>query len=670
MNQHSFSTPAFRRKALAGILLPLLVVAGGAAKGGGAGPSALASPAGASAAQADTVESAQAGSTQPVYSVINLAPPGTNAHLNEKGQVAFSGPSYVGAGFYDGVRVHDMGSLAGGIVRVADLNNRGVIAGTSAFATDPLAIQIPFTWTVAGGYRVLPGPRDGTAQAINDRNQVAGTLPIPDAPYPGIPYRAVRWEPDGTIVPLGPVPALSSWPNDINNAALAGGNALEEDVLATLWGRDGRALSLGPGQVEYVNEKGDAAGYRLTSPDGSPDVVFHGFFRGAGSRLVWTGAQAGIEEFPELVTNLNDRGEIVGNTSRPGGAAAYLWSRARGLVLLPRGPAVATGVADVNNHTQMVGRIALNTLGERAALWRGLSKPIDLNELVYRRPPGLVLTAGLAINDAGAIVAASNAGLVLLRPGKTGSDAPVLGPVNGLPDIVTVGQEVRPTLGFIGTPRNDGYRAVAEWTDGCVSPHPLVRSANGVGEVRLQHRFCVSGPASLTLRVIDSAGRSTRTSRRVFVSDPAVAAVSGQGALARPAGAGGQALRFAFWAPIGGQAGTGADRATVEFQGPFTFASQKVFSVVREGRQVRLEGSGQFNGRAGYRFLVEAVDGGAQNAGSAGSGDRLRVRIVHTGAAGKEVVDYDSAPAATGAAAPAAAAAQVPVAEGAIALNG
>ncbi|WP_312552691.1 hypothetical protein, partial [Massilia sp.] len=129
-------------------------------------------------------------------------------------------------------------------------------------------------------------------------------------------------------------------------------------------------------------------------------------------------------------------------------------------------------------------------------------------------------------------------------------------------------------------------------------------------------------------------------------------------------------LRFAFWAPIGGQAGTGADRATVEFQGPFTFASQKVVSVVREGRQVRLEGSGQFNGRAGYRFLVEAVDGGAQNAGSAGSGDRLRVRIVHTGAAGKEVVDYDSAPAATGAAVPAAAAAQVPVAEGAIALNG
>ncbi|UUZ55844.1 hypothetical protein LP419_10370 [Massilia sp. H-1] len=42
---------------------------------------------------------------------------------------------------------------------------------------------------------------------------------------------------------------------------------------------------------------------------------------------------------------------------------------------------------------------------------------------------GLVLRAGAAINDDGAILAYSNAGLVLLRPGKRGTDAPVLGPV-------------------------------------------------------------------------------------------------------------------------------------------------------------------------------------------------------------------------------------------------
>ncbi|UUZ50362.1 hypothetical protein LP420_10965 [Massilia sp. B-10] len=40
-----------------------------------------------------------------------------------------------------------------------------------------------------------------------------------------------------------------------------------------------------------------------------------------------------------------------------------------------------------------------------------------------------MLRAGAAINDDGAILAYSNAGLVLLRPGKRGTDAPVLGPV-------------------------------------------------------------------------------------------------------------------------------------------------------------------------------------------------------------------------------------------------
>ncbi|XYJ08533.1 hypothetical protein ACSUZJ_14050 [Telluria sp. B2] len=88
-------------------------------------------------------------------------------------------------------------------------------------------------------------------------------------------------------------------------------------------------------------------------------------------------------------------------------------------------------------------------------------------------------------------------------------------------------------------------------------------------------------------------------------------------------------------------------------------------SAVRNGQQVRIESSGHFNGSTGYRFLIDAVDGKGRNAGDT---DRMRVRIVHTDETGKEVLDYDSAPAAkTGALA--AVSNYATVSEGAIALS-
>jgi hypothetical protein len=79
-----------------------------------------------------------------------------------------------------------------------------------------------------------------------------------------------------------------------------------------------------------------------------------------------------------------------------------------------------------------------------------------------------------------------------------------------------------------------------------------------------------------------------------------------------------------------------AAKAIVALQGPFAFRSDNV-SAARNGTQVKLEGTGRYNGRAGYRFVVDALDG------AQGTADRMRVRITHRDAAGAEVVDYDSA---------------------------
>ncbi|MEW6371134.1 MAG: hypothetical protein AB1584_09370 [Pseudomonadota bacterium] len=665
MNQHSISKPAFRRKTLTALLLPLLAAAGGAASLSAAEPTV---------ADATGAAVAHHAGTRPVYSVINLGPAtGVIAHLNEKGQAAFSSFFLGTANFFDGERVRTL-NVPGGNAEIEGLNSRGVVIGQARFRVGEETTYRPFAWTVAGGLRYLPGPGGGVAFGINDRNQIVGAIPMQ-----GVRFRAVRWEADGTIRPLGPRPPVSSWGIDINNAALAGG-AFDngEFVLATLWDRLGRQLTLGAlggttAHTLFVNEKGESAGDWLDSRVMTSGAFYRGV-RGPAVRI-GDGQVVGIAD-------LNDRGEIAGLARRPAsegfGDAAYLWSRSRGVVLLPRGDAPQSYVFDLNNRTEMVGAVGTTIFGDppvnrRAVLWRGVTAPIDLNSLVYRRPPGLVLELGLAINDAGTILAISNAGLVLLRPGKVGTDAPVLGPVNALPETVVVGQEVQPYLGFIDNSRHQAYTAAAEWSDGCVSPHPLVRASGGAGEVRLQHRFCAPGAHTLTLRVSDSGGRTTETLKEVFVNAPGLAAISGRGTLASGSGGGGaskQPLQFKLWVPLGGQAGNataGADgaRATVALHGPFQFRSADIATASRSGQQVRIEGVGDFNGRPGYRFSIDAIDGAGASPAAA---DSMRVRISHNDDNGKEVLDYDSAPAAKAGSA-AVGAGYAVVTEGAIALS-
>ena len=101
-------------------------------------------------------------------------------------------------------------------------------------------------------------------------------------------------------------------------------------------------------------------------------------------------------------------------------------------------------------------------------------------------------------------------------------------------------------------------------------------------------------------------------------------------------------LRFTLWAPLGGGASIagGAGRPVVRFSGPFQFRSAQVTSAAAAGGLTRVEGTGRLDGRDGYRFVLEAVDGAAAQAPGA---HRLRVRVTHADAiSGTEVVDYNN----------------------------
>jgi hypothetical protein len=318
---------------------------------------------------------------------------------------------------------------------------------------------------------------------------------------------------------------------------------------------------------------------------------------------------------------------------------------------LPLGGASQGDVFDLNEDGQMVGGIQTGTdwHTERAVRWPGVAAPIDLNTRLHRAPAGLHLYAGAAINGDGAILAHSNAGLVLLRPGKRGTDAPVLGPLQGLPAAITVGDRLRLKLGFTDNAPAQTHKVSIDWADGCPASAPVVREwrggGGGVGEASLDHTFCSAGFYGITARVSDSGGRSTVVRYDVYVDDPAATAVAGRGTLA---GAGAQRpLQFALWAPLTGQAGPQPVPATagraqgtpyLELAGPFHFKSGALDGVQHAAGITRLSGDGALNGRAGYRFTVEAVDGGGTAA------DRMRVRVSHRDLASKaEVVDYDSA---------------------------
>jgi uncharacterized membrane protein len=593
------------------------------------------------------------------YSVINLGPDASMTALNQRGQAAFGNPASDAPfnGFFDGSRVYTLGSFGRSFTYLTGLNNRGVVIGS---AQDPFSDRQAFSWTVAGGMRLLPGTA-ADAFAINDCNQVAGAV---DVSGQRPPYtRALRWNPDGTMTPLGPLPATFSAAWTINERGMTAGAADDERryLRATVWDAAGRATDLGalggPGSTAtHINARGQVLGtaYR--------DRGAIGFLWSRQSGMVQIGPDAGSRD----VSALNDNGEVAGNNQVeddvPGlHHSPFIWSIRRGMRPLPLAGAPYGRVDALNNRREMVGyveRTAAEWRSRRAVYWKDVANPVDLNTRLYRAPAGLVLYSASAINDNGSILANSNAGLVLLRPGRAGTAAPVLGPIAGATedDAVTSGDTVDFIVSFVDSAVAESHVASASVDDGCPQPMPSLRERRGLGDVSLRHTFCRPGFATVKVKVTDRAGNATQVQRRLFVLDRSVATLVGQGTLAQAgkssARYGKVPLRFAVWAPLDANAAA-ASRASaaplVTVSGPFHFNAEVVGKPERDGQSVRLGGTGRLDGRPGYRFLVEASPGRAQRGGA----DRLRVRISHTDAATKaELVDFDNGIAAAPAAAP------------------
>lgn len=455
------------------------------------------------------------------YSVINLGPDAALAVLNRRGQAAFAAwsPDEIVNGFFDGQRVHTLPSLGGSFTYVRGLNDLGVVVGQSQDASlDDRA----FAWTVAGGMRALPGPTLADANAINNRNQIVGGVRAgPQSFY----IRANRWDANGALTSLGPLPARISTAWAINDSGVAVGDSEVQfqDSHAMVWDAAGKATDLGKfGGSQSTAKKINAGG----------QVLGTYYKEGRGIGFLWCREQGMVRIGPDsgaqYVTALNDKGEVTGNNQVANGDPAYLyrpflWAAGSGMRPLPVAGAPDARVLALNNRREMVGyleRTLQDPLSRRAVLWSDVANPVDLNTRLYRAPAGLVLYAANAINDDGAIVADSSAGLVLLRPGKTGTAAPVLGAIGGAPagDTLATSATVDFTVSFVDSAVAESHVASASVNDGCSQAAPSLREQRGTGDVSLRHTFCKAGAFTVKIKVTDRAGNATQVQRKVTVN--------------------------------------------------------------------------------------------------------------------------------------------------------
>jgi len=451
------------------------------------------------------------------YRVINLGP-GTIAtypHINAAGQVGYS---LIHAGrttgfFFDGARVRNIGSLGGGIVYVFGLNEAGQLTGTSL---NEHRRENAFVWSAGGGMldlRAHPERDYSYGMAINNRGVVTGSF--------GASARPFRWSPASGVEDLGVTPGLPSPSSGrvLNDAGLIAGAITIDDERnrAFVWTRAGGLVDIDTlGSYESapvaVGARGEVAGNRLVSEDAEGDRPF---LWTAATGMLDLGIGRGTTAWVNAMTPDLHIAGVVGYGD--GRQRAMSWTRRTGIRELGTLGGRTSVARGVNGRGQIVG-FAENSAGAmRAFVWSAGGGMLDLNRRLRHAPSGLVLDFAYVINDSGAIVAGSNAGLVLLQPDRGQRSGLTLGPVLAA-QSVKVGAPLQASVSFVDGDRI-GTRSIAwAWGDGSGGAARTLGGRDGTGSASASHSYAAPGVYTVTATVADRDGRSTVVAHTVVVT--------------------------------------------------------------------------------------------------------------------------------------------------------
>jgi probable HAF family extracellular repeat protein len=228
----------------------------------------------------------------------------------------------------------------------------------------------------------LPGGRNGNDFGVNNLGQLAGftengvrdSTCATGTPFQVFRYEAVKWEPNGQIQVLRPLPgdtvAFAMGLNDLGQAVGSSGTCATEGLPpqvnglhAVLWEADGTPMDLG--------RFGDAD---------------HAMFNNASS--------------------INDLGDVVGTSEANDGTVhSFLWTKAKGRqdlgTLTPSALLTVAGCCrTVNNLDEVVG-FSIDPSGMTAFRWKD-GHISDLNTLIPANSPLHLLSAN-SLNDEGEI---------------------------------------------------------------------------------------------------------------------------------------------------------------------------------------------------------------------------------------------------------------------------
>lgn len=345
-------------------------------------------------------------STQTAYKIIPLprlgGVIGAGNGINDRGWIAGSanqaGDTVSHAAVWVGSQITDLGALGGPSFNSAiawpNKANNGVIVGISDTDRDQIPNDnfscYPFyalgspTGKVCNGFRwangamtalpPFPGGLNSYATAVNSRGEIVGWAengvadPTCNTAVQTLQFRAVMWEPDGSMKELSPLPG------DSTSAATA---INDQGQVVGISGACGIAVG------------GVSAAHSVLWEDGVPTEIPN-----LGGHT-WNTPAA-----------INNQGTVVG-FSLPAGQdgttnfEAFLWTQAGGLVRLGKLPGDAFAEAlGVNENNQVVGLSAGGPHGLRAFLWQNRVMN-DLNCLTVPGSPYLIFAND--INDSGEI---------------------------------------------------------------------------------------------------------------------------------------------------------------------------------------------------------------------------------------------------------------------------
>lgn len=588
-----------------------------------------------------------------VYHVVNLGAGEVvgAAAINARDQVAYALAhdifSPIRAFFYDGRSALDIGDLGAGFARATGLNNAGQVTGVSS---TPAGKVRSFIWSRRGGMvdlGTLPGADEAWEPSINSRGVVAGYVSSPT-----MSPRAFRWSASGGMEDLGVLAGGANgiaYARALNDAGAIVGDSWKagHDYHAFMWTRSGGmvdidTIGLGDSSPIAISARGLVAGNYWYGGD----VRGFAWTRRDGMRDLGTGGGDGT-----WLVGMSASGQVAGMiTTLAGGNRAMTWTSAGGLVDLGTLGGSRSAASAANNRGQVVGgALTAGDAEYRAFVWSAREGMVDLNSRLCHPPAGLTLHNAVAISDNGAIVAHSNAGLVLLKPAhghaRSAAAGTSVGPIVSA-DLVALGTPLKAEVGVASEDPAARHTVSWSWGDGNTARSPGTRAGTDAGRSSGSHAYGAPGIYTVTANVVDSAGARFAVSRQVVVYDPSQAMAAGSGSFLVPHWNGksgtphaGKA-RLNFVAPSAqGVQSTDARGGLYFSVAGLNFHSTDLRPVASSAAGRLFEGSGTLNGTGRHHVRLVAT---APATGS-GTPATVKLRIWHADpATGKEVVDFDS----------------------------